>query len=92
MPTEIYSSKDISPGEIYEDTFFHPCICLEINDFEIVGISLIDGSYPRTIDIPNSFPRKLTLEEAWKWKLEGPQDLEELAIEFKEDQKWWIKK
>jgi len=24
MPTEILSSKNIAPGEIYEDVFFHP--------------------------------------------------------------------
>lgn len=51
---------------------------------------MIDGSYPRTTDIPNSFPRKLTIEEAWKWKIEGPQDLEDLGITLKSNQKWWV--
>lgn len=88
MTQPILSSKDISPGEIYEDVFFHPCVCIEVNKYEIWGISLIDGSYPRTIDIHNSAPRKLTTEEAWEWKINGPQDLEG-DIEFPDDQKWW---
>lgn len=91
MPTQIHSPKDILPGEIYEDTFFHPCVCIEVNGYEIWGVSLIDGSYPRTTDIPNSLPRKLSVQEAWKWKIEGPLDLEELGVTLEEKQKWWKK-
>ena len=92
MPTEIYSARDISPGEIYEDVFFHPCVCVEITDFEIWGISLIDGSYPRTTDIQNSLPRKLSIKEAWIWKIKGPQDLDERSIKLEEKYKWWKRK
>ena len=57
-----------------------------------MGVSLIDGSHPRTIDIQNSMPRKLTVEEAWVWKMRGPQDLDELGIVFNENHKWWKNK
>jgi hypothetical protein len=40
---------EIKPGMIYEDCSFHPVLCTELHDDESVsGISLIDGSYPRT--------------------------------------------
>ena len=63
---------DISRGDIYEDSFLHPCLCIEIdyNDDEIWGISLIDGSYPRSCSLLSSGIRKLSVSEAWKIKME----------------------
>jgi hypothetical protein len=43
---------DILPGMIYEDCAFHPVICTHVHDDDSVsGISLIDGSSPRTCSI-----------------------------------------
>ena len=58
------------PGDIYEDVFFHPCLCIGVSekDDEIWGISLIDGSYPRACSLANSAIEKLTVEEAWQIK------------------------
>ena len=35
-------------GQIYEDCAFHPVLCTEllVDDDEMIGISLIDGSWP----------------------------------------------
>ncbi|MEI2456387.1 hypothetical protein [Lysobacter firmicutimachus] len=42
-------------GDIYEDVFFHPCLCLGVDEAGFVwGVSLIDGSHPRTTDLHRS--------------------------------------
>jgi hypothetical protein len=64
---------DISPGDIYEDVFFHPCLCVGVEDGAAWGISLIDGSQPRTVDLGISGVRKLTVQQAWEWKQRGPE-------------------
>jgi hypothetical protein len=74
MPLEISKAFEIAPGEIYEDSAYHPCLCVGVEGNEIWGISLIDGSYPRTEELGLSGVRKLTVEEAWSWKLHGPDD------------------
>lgn len=51
MPKEITNNIEISPGDIYEDSAYHSCLCLEVNGYEVWGISLVDGSYPRSDDI-----------------------------------------
>lgn len=71
----------IKIGDIYEDPFFHPCLCVGIDNGAAWGISLIDGSYPRTTDIGVSGVRKLSLEEAWASKLKG---VDALAAEWDE--------
>ena len=57
-----------SLGDIYEDSAHHPCLCVEINvpNDEIWGISLVDGSYPRSCSLEHSGVRELTIEEAWR--------------------------
>lgn len=86
MPTPVESETDIEPGEIYEDVFYHPCLCMGVREGAVWGISLVDGSHPRTATIGMSGVRKLTLEEAWHWKICGPAD-EELEQKFR----WWEK-
>jgi hypothetical protein len=63
----------IAPGDIYEDVFFHPCLCIGVEDGAAWGISLIDGSQPRTVDLGVSGVRKLTVQQAWEWKQRGPE-------------------
>lgn len=86
MPIEGLKPGDLQPGDIYEDCAYHPCLCLgaEPNGFEIWGISLVDGSYPRSCDLQHCGVRKLTLEEAWRWKRHGPPD-----IELDPAHRWW---
>ena len=42
-----------APGDIYEDVIYHPCLCVgvSVEEDELWGISLIDGSYPRNCSI-----------------------------------------
>lgn len=45
-------NMDIQPGMIYEDCSFHPVLCTQVNtDDSVSGISLIDGSFPRTCSL-----------------------------------------
>jgi hypothetical protein len=60
--------NELRPGDLYEDAFYHPCVCFGIDDGFAWGISLIDGSYPRTADIHMGGARKLSLDEAWELK------------------------
>lgn len=64
----------IQPGEIYQDCASHPCLCFgveqEEDDIAIWGISLIDGSYPRSCSLNHCGVHKMTLEEAWQRKVE----------------------
>lgn len=68
------SGESYIPGDIYEDAFGHPCICIEINlaDDTIWGISLIDGSYPRSCSLAHDDVRKLSVTEAWELKRNLP--------------------
>lgn len=83
MTTEILSKDDIAPGDIYEDSYGHPCLCVHITE-EIQGISLVDGSYPRTENIADHPLKKLSSTEAWEWRLNGPSG-KEVPPAFR----WW---
>ena len=67
---------EINPGDIYEDGFYHPCLCFWSNDGFVFGVSLIDGSSPRETDMHMSGIRKISLEEAWLMKSEWGKDPE----------------
>jgi hypothetical protein len=81
-------STSFKPGDIYEDCGFHPCLCVTATESEVSGISLIDGSQPRSCDIGACGIRHLTIQEAWDIKLNGPKDPQarkSVAIE----RRWW---
>lgn len=64
--------EKIKVGDLYEDSAFHPCLAVGVDydEDDIWGISLIDGSYPRSCSFLYSGVRKLTVEEAWIIKME----------------------
>jgi hypothetical protein len=64
------SSQIFIPDDLYEDVFFHPCLCIGVSqdDDEIWGVSLIDGSYPRSCSLAHSAIRKLSTDQAWEIK------------------------
>jgi hypothetical protein len=75
----VTSRVDIRPGDIYEDVCFHPCLCIGVDEAGFAwGISLIDGSQPRSADLYMSGVRKLTPQQAWEWKQLGPEKVQEL--------------
>lgn len=84
MPVKIKKTNDIKPGDLYEDSLHHPCLCISKEGTELSGISLVDGSYPRSDDLQHKPVRKLTLEEAWQWRIKGPQD-----VQLPLQQRWW---
>jgi hypothetical protein len=46
------SRPPIEPGMVYEDCAFHPVFCTHVHsDDSVSGISLLDGSAPRTCDL-----------------------------------------
>lgn len=53
-------------GLIYEDCFFHPVLCtyLSVDDDEMRGISLIDGSGPRGCSLQHCGPLPLSVAES----------------------------
>jgi hypothetical protein len=66
----------IRVGDIYEDCSFHPVLCTEIDDdgwVVLSGISLIDGSFPRSCDGQYCWPIRIPVEEVMTIKrdLEG---------------------
>jgi hypothetical protein len=54
----------IAVGDIYEDCSFHPCLCTRSEGDDIDGISLIDGSAPRSCSLAHCGPTALTVSEA----------------------------
>jgi len=53
----------ISIGDIYEDCAYHPVRCTEADAEGVAGVSLIDGSSPRSCSIKHCGVRKLTQAE-----------------------------
>jgi hypothetical protein len=90
MPIEIRSIDEIEPGDYYEDCAFHPCLCVSKGMGMVDGISLVDGSFPRNCGVPQCGVRKLTVEEAIRWRLFGPPDVPP-ELEMKDEQKYWLK-
>ena len=84
MPTAVNIPKDISPGDYYENCFFHPCLCIRVDDDELLGVSLVDGRYPCSCSIRHCGVRKLNLAEALHWKFFGPEDRT-----VPNDCQWW---
>ena len=87
---EAYETLGIRVGDIFEDCAFHPVLCLgaDYKDDELWGISLIDGSYPRSCSFLHCGVRKLTADEAWSIKMHGPSDESDAAL-ISSDRRWW---
>jgi len=86
MPIEGLAPGGIQPGDLYEDCAYHPCLCIGVDDHghAIWGVSLVDGSQPRACDVLQCGVRKLSVEEAWRWKRSGPPD-----ITIDPADRWW---
>lgn len=85
MPVVVSQPGDVQPGDIFEDCRYHPCYCYDLSDDgrRIFGISLVDGSTWQC-SVSHCGVRKLTPAEAWRWKSEGPAD-----VEFAPEDRWW---
>lgn len=68
------SLPDFTPGDIYLDCDYHPVIAAEIVRFrtsqpgywdaDLAGVSMIDGSFPRSCSLRHCAPCKLSPEDA----------------------------
>jgi hypothetical protein len=90
MPKTIKTTRELRPGDFYEDCAYHPCLCIATRRGTVEGISLVDGSYPRNCGVPHCGVRKLTFKEAVTWKLHGPPDVPP-EIEMTDAQKYWLR-
>lgn len=63
-PGAVPAPAKISVGDIYEDCAYHPVRCTEVEDDDVTGVSLIDGSSPRSCSIKHCGVRKLTRADA----------------------------
>jgi hypothetical protein len=81
---------NLRPGDLYEDCCWHPVLCLGVNykTDELWGISLIDGTSPRSCSLVHCGVRKLTPKEAWLIKCRGPSD-PEVRGKFSKEARWW---
>lgn len=58
------TTNRILPGDIYEDCDYHPVLCTEVDGDDIAGISLIDGTMPRSCSLSHCAVQRMSLEEA----------------------------
>ena len=82
------SEVELKPGDFYEDCAFHPCLCTRVDGYDIEGISLVDGSIPRSCDIVSCGVRKISFEEALNIRFKGPLDPADRKL-IAADKRWW---
>ena len=84
------SELNLAPGDLYEDCAYHPVVCVAVDydQDEITGVSMIDGSHPRSCSLRFCGVRKLTVEEAWSIKRFGPIDVA-ARDRVAADERWW---
>ncbi|MEY9969032.1 hypothetical protein ABIA33_007119 [Streptacidiphilus sp. MAP12-16] len=74
----------IRVGDIYEDCFFHPVLCTDIDDVAglvLGGVSLIDGSSPRNCDARYCHPVRIEVGDVMTIK----QDFQGYVLRRKAD-------
>jgi hypothetical protein len=87
MPQPVSRPGDVRPGDLFEDCRYHPCLCYDVGDpgseDSVFGISLVDGSTCQC-SVRRCGLRRLTPAEVWRWKAEGPPD-----VELDPASRWW---
>ncbi|WP_457444260.1 hypothetical protein [Roseateles sp. P5_E4] len=80
----------LAVGDVYEDCAWHPVLCVAVSyeEDDITGISLIDGTYPRSCSLRHCGIRKLTVQEAWEIRRSGPNDPAAREA-ISPERKWW---
>lgn len=67
--TGYYSLRQfILPGHIYRDCAGHPVLCTEVSLDGVCGVSLIDGSRPRSCSIKHCEVERISLSKAERIK------------------------
>ncbi|MFD8911783.1 hypothetical protein [Streptomyces sp. NPDC059575] len=76
--------NDIQVGDVYEDCCFHPVLCTAVDEVAGVvlsGISLIDGTFPRSCDALHCGPVRIRVEDVMAIK----QDFDGYVLRRKEE-------
>jgi len=83
-----YAHRNLVAGGFYEDCAYHPCLTMGVNaeEGDIWGISLVDGSWPRACCLDHCGVIPLTMEQAWRWKMCGP---DETINDDPLEHSWW---
>ncbi|MFE7212852.1 hypothetical protein ACFU93_23210 [Streptomyces sp. NPDC057611] len=72
--TDPGNPNGIQVGDIYEDCSFHPVLCTAVDEVAGVvlsGISLIDGTFPRSCDALHCGPIRIRVVMAIKRDFDG---------------------
>ncbi len=82
LPLNLYGLwrlPKLRPGDVYLDCANHPVVCTESDlvtqsgswfgpwDYDLAGVSLLDGSHPRSCSAKHCAPRKVSYEFAVLW-------------------------
>ena len=82
------AKQQIKPGDYYMDCSYHPVLCTAADGYTLEGISLIDGSSPRSCSLINCRPRKLTFKAALRLKFKGPSPARKKKLDALKRQGW----
>lgn len=110
FPLNYYRFKRLTRfeiGDYYLDCFGHPCVVTEVNtvygiwyglwDIDIAGVSLVDGTAPRSCSVYHCAPEKITYEFALVCKIlysqrkQATEDIYQIYQQTPELQKAWGK-
>jgi hypothetical protein len=82
----------LRPVDLYEDCSYHPVLCLGVNyrEDEIWGVSLVDGSIPRSCSLLHCGVKRLTPKQAWQLKRNGPVS-SKIRAQFPAERRWWTR-
>lgn len=86
----------IRPGDLYEDCSYHPVLCTRVIkdgniDTTYEGLSLVDGSFPRSCSARHCKPRKITLRQAINIRFNGPSAAKKRHIQnLIKNAGWWF--
>ncbi len=77
----------LHPGDLYMDCNYHPVLCTESDQDDVSGISLLDGSMPRSCSIEHCNVKRLTIHDALNlrkvWDLALPRAERKIFEVFK---------
>ena len=75
---------DIEVGDYYEDCAYHPCVCIRVDDDDLYGISLVDGSAGRQCSKTHCGVVKISFKRACELRFYGPDN-----VDIDPKHRWW---
>lgn len=79
--------QTLKKGDFYIDCAYHPCLVTVCSGDTLEGVSLIDGSSPRSCSISHCGPERITMKNALKkrenWEI-FQEEMHQLGIKYYE--------